>query len=91
MVELLAILNTELNASLLELRRVRLQQEQDWDALDNLQAILNEQDQVPRTVWPTSSSLRHEDPHTALSWAKQGSDRRKKINVIRNLVARLDH
>jgi len=29
MVELLAILNTELNASLLELRRVRLQQEKD--------------------------------------------------------------
>ena len=61
-VELLAVLNTELNASLLELRWVHLQQEQDWDALDNLQAILNEQDQVPRTVWPTSSSLRHEDP-----------------------------
>ena len=60
--ELLAILNTELNASLLELRQVRLQQEQDWDALDNLQAILNEQDQVPRTVWPASSLLRHEDP-----------------------------
>ena len=60
--ELLAILNSELNASLLELRQVRLQQEQDWDALDNLQAILNEQDQVPRNVWPTSSPLRHEDP-----------------------------
>jgi hypothetical protein len=41
-VELLAILNTELSASLLELRWVHLQQERDWDALDNLQAILNE-------------------------------------------------
>lgn len=62
MAKLLAILNTELNAALLELRQVHHQQVQDWDALDNLQAILLEHDQVPRTVWLSYTPPRHEDP-----------------------------